>query len=155
MEIIKVIALIAVCIIVFIVVVNISTYVALKVTNWLERRADRKWDMNLFTIPARIPELEPYNVTRSIHRTGDALVFTFKAAGNESMRSYRYKNPKEALKRYVQDFQKEERAFFERNKCDLLEDFSTIKLVEQIKAKVDRIESDLNQLKLSLGEKSD
>lgn len=155
MNILQFLGLAVVTIFIFTIVISLCTYYATKFNDWMLMREERKWDMNLFTIPDRIPELEPYEVTRGIHRTGNTLVFTFKAAGIESMRSYRYKNPKEALKLYKKDFQKDERAFFERSKNDLLEDFSAIKLVERVQAQADRIESDLNQLKQSLGETND
>lgn len=147
--------LILIGVVLFILVVNISAYLSIKFTNWLERRAESKWDMNQFSIPPEIPELEPYNIVRSITREDSKFIFTFKAAGNTSTRHYYYRNPKEALKHYVKDFQKEELAFFERNKDDLLEYYSVSKLVERVQAQADRIESDLNQLKQSLGEKND
>lgn len=151
----KVAVLIFIGVILFILVVNLSAYLSVKFTNWLERRAESKWDMNQFSIPPEIPEFKPYNIVRSITRDNGQFIFTFKADGNTSTRHYYYRNPKEALKHYVKDFQKEERAFFERNKDDLLEYYSVSKLVERVQAQADRIESDLNQLKQSLGEKND
>lgn len=151
----KVAVLIFIGVVLFILVVNLSAHLTIKFTNWLERRAESKWDMNLFPIPPEISELKPYNIVRSITRDNSKFIFTFKAEGNTSTRHYYYKNPKEALKHYVKDFQKEERAFFERNKIDLLEYLSVSKLVERVQAQADRIEADLNQLKQSLGENDD
>lgn len=151
----KVAVTIFIGVVLFILIVNLSAYLSVKFTNWLDRREESKWDMNQFSIPPEIPEFKPYNFVRGITRSNGQFIFTFKAAGNESTRNYYYKNPKEALKHYAKDFQKEERAFFERSKDDLLEYYSASKLVERVQAQADRIEADLNQLKQSLGEKND
>lgn len=118
-------------------------------------REEHKWDMNLFPIPEMLPEFKPYKIERGIARSDGKFTFSFKFNGNESYRHYYYKNPKEALKNYAKDFQKEERAFFERNKSALIESFSNSQLIEQLQAKANRIEAELNQLKHSLGETSD
>lgn len=155
MNIFQFLGLAIVTIVIFFVVISLCSHYSDKFSKWMTIREERKWDMNLFPVPERIPELKPYKVERGINREGNKFTYSFKANGNESARHYHYKNPKEALENYVKDFQKEERAFFERNKEELIESFSNSQLIEQLQDQSDRIEATLNKLKHSLGETND
>lgn len=155
MELFKFVGVLLLCAIAFIVLVNISAYFSVRLSKWITRKKESKWDMNLFPIPNEIPELEPYPVTRSIYREDEEFVFSFECNNRTSKRNYYYRNPKEALSNYVADFQKEELAFYNRNKSSLKRVLTLSEKLDSLELQADRIESELNQLKESLGEKND
>lgn len=155
MEIFKFVGVLLLGTIVFIVLINISAYLSVRLSKWIARKKESKWDMNLFSIPNEIPELEPYPVTRSIYREDEEFVFSFECNNRTSKRNYYYRNPKEALSNYVADFQKEELAFYNRNKNSLKKVLTLSEKLDSLELQADRIESELNQLKESLGEKND
>lgn len=155
MELFKFVGVLLLCAIAFIVLVNISAYLSVRLSKWIARKKESKWDMNLFSIPDEIPELEPYPVTRSIYREDEEFVFSFECNNRTSKRNYYYRNPKEALSNYVADFQKEELAFYNRNKSSLKRVLTLSEKLDSLELQADRIESELNQLKESLGEKND
>lgn len=152
MEIFKFIGVLLLSAIAFIVLVNISAYLSVRLSKWIARKRESKWDMNLFPIPNEIPELKPYPVTRSIYREDEEFVFSFECDNRSSKRRYYYRNPKEALSNYVADFQKEELAFYNRNKNTLKKVLTLSEKLDSLELQADRIESELNQLKESLGE---
>lgn len=152
MDIIKIIALIVLIGAVMVLVISCMVILVDKITSYVDYRNSKKWVVNDYPVPNTLDESN--NITRSIEIAPGVFTYTFSIEKHKAVRTYRYRNPKEAAAKYALDFINEELAFIERHKDVMTAEVTNkqliqelIKTMDTITARADRIESDLNQLK--------
>lgn len=119
-----------------------TVWAATRILEWWDIKQDLKWDVNLFPIPEEIPELEPFQVKRSINLNNRVFTFYWESNGNSSTRTYRFISVKTALKHYERIFKAEERKFYERNHKDFAQALTAHKRIDALEQKIENM---LNQ----------
>lgn len=154
MDVIKLIALIVLIGAVMALVISCMLILVDKITSYVDYRNSKKWVVNDYPMPNELDENKNKAITRSIEITPGVFTFTFSIEKHKAVRTYRYRNTKEAAAKYALDFINEELAFIDRYKDVMTEEVTNkhliqelIKTMDTITARADRIESDLNQLK--------
>lgn len=154
MDVIKLIALIVLIGAVMALVISCMLILVDKITSYVDYRNSKKWVVNDYPMPNELDENKNKAITRSIEIAPGVFTFTFSIEKHKAVRTYRYRNTKEAAAKYALDFINEELAFIDRYKDVMTEEVTNkqliqelIKTMDTITARADRIESDLNQLK--------